>query len=221
MRLAEMNEGAADDMMTMFHAVDERCQQYDGAIRGFMQQVLLEGAMLEKYNRSGTKGWRYANYHRLLEDLAVPRQQDYFVPDGDVFALAEESQCYLNCYKVVTEVEGYTYVEGKASSGLLIVDHAWLEDEDGTIIDPTWGNHLGPGLYEDGPVYWGVRFSTEFVIRRTSELGWCSIFRTEWDAPRPQDFPSLRHGFVLDENRRVTDFRRTSEDRVEADPEAV
>lgn len=76
-------------------------------------------------------------------------------------------QCFANCQGILLKLfkkgqhEAYTYVEGYASSGNLDftfpVLHAWLTDQDGNVIDPTWGN-------PEKSIYFGVPFKTDYVF---------------------------------------------------------
>ncbi|UWU27285.1 hypothetical protein N2600_18190 [Rhizobium sp. WSM1274] len=90
--------------------------------------------------------------------MAGVRDRPAYVPAG------QKRQCYANCVKAVLPAspgrEELFYAEGFATTkpGQLIpMQHAWLVDQQGHVIDPTWGNaheHL----------YFGVVFKTSFVI---------------------------------------------------------
>jgi hypothetical protein len=81
-------------------------------------------------------------------------------------------QCYGNCVKALVAAMGARrddihYAEGYAISkvGLPIpIQHAWLVDGKGRVIDPTWRDHADH-------LYFGVAFDTEFVIRMLDENG--------------------------------------------------
>jgi hypothetical protein len=177
---------------------------YPQQFQPFMDQFLMNGALID---RAGTEGWAYRTYQDLLLDLGTLRQQSYYVPDDPVFLLAEPQQCFYNAYNGCVELEGYTYVEGYAQTNMLVVQHAWLEDPEGTIVDPTWANHLTSDK-DVIPTYYGIRFDNAFVIRRAFETGWCSILNREW-SDRP-DFPSLRFGFVTNDAGLVTGYKEAT-----------
>ena len=79
-------------------------------------------------------------------------------------AAGQKRQCYANCIKALltssTANGELFYVEGYAADrggqGLPI-QHAWLLDDQGRVIDPTWENAREYA-------YFGVVFKTSFVI---------------------------------------------------------
>lgn len=186
--------------------VAEKVANYPARFQPFMHQFLVTDEFVERTNPV-TKDWAHRNYQQLLLAYGVLKQAPYWVPDELSYLEPERQQCYLNCFNAVFEVPGYTYVEGFAASHGLIVDHAWLEDSQGRIVDLTWANH-NPLSADVTPTYFGVRFHTDFVLRRSSETGWASIFRPEWEL-KP-DFPSLRFGFETDDAGFVTDFKEAA-----------
>jgi hypothetical protein len=78
-------------------------------------------------------------------------------------AAGQKRQCYANCVKAMLNSLGQKelfYAEGFATTkpGQFIpMQHAWLVDEQGEVVDPTWEN-----AYEH--LYFGVVFKTSFVI---------------------------------------------------------
>lgn len=188
-------------MLAMRATIAEALDTYPADVRPFMEFFLVERGWVG--SQAGTEGWRYRSHHDLLLELGRLRRQDFYVPDDEVFAVASQPQeCFGNAYAaVVLRPDRYTYVEGKAATDGLVVNHAWLEDADGTIIDPTWGNHLET---DATPTYYGIRFAADFVLRRALDTGWVSILNREWDY-RP-DFPALRFGFVTNDEGLVIDY---------------
>ena len=67
-------------------------------------------------------------------------------------------QCDANAYALAQPETAYRYCEGQATTSNLDfpLDHAWVIDRDGKVIDPTWA---------DGAQYFGVAFSPLFVIK--------------------------------------------------------
>lgn len=64
-------------------------------------------------------------------------------------------QCYRNSALLAID-GGLTYCEGFAmKEGLIPMEHAWLIDRDGKVIDPTW---------EGNNEYFGVAFREDFVM---------------------------------------------------------
>lgn len=71
-------------------------------------------------------------------------------------------QCYKNAALMALERRELTYVEGLATVVGVPLSHAWLVDGEGQVIDPTWG---------DGAGYFGVAFSTEYLLRCITKNG--------------------------------------------------
>ena len=68
------------------------------------------------------------------------------IEGGPYQSIAKKQECWTNCLLTSSIDSGLLYVEGWASSGLLSVPHAWLEDkETGKIFDPTWSMTYTPG----------------------------------------------------------------------------
>jgi len=181
--------------------VTRRVAEYPKELQPFMSQFLIERFMITSHRTS--EDFRHQSYQDLLLGDGVLRQADYFVPDEEVLITAQEQECYLNCFKAVCELDGYTYVEGLAQTNLLVIQHAWLEDPDGNLVDPTWS------LYDLGddaitPTYYGIRFDTEFVLEHAIRTDWCSMFAAEWE--EKPDLPSLRFGLTFNEQGLATGY---------------
>jgi hypothetical protein len=71
---------------------------------------------------------------------------------------AEPKNCYGNATHAAIDDERLTYVEGYACVYGVPIEHAWLVDADGFVIDPTLTNDTGRVLE-----YFGVPFITEYV----------------------------------------------------------
>jgi hypothetical protein len=186
----------------------EPVENYPRELQPFMTFFLQERYMIE--SKGKTESFRFQSYQHMLLEQGVLRQAPFFVPDDDVFVRAEKQNCYLNSYNAICELPDYTYVEGLAQTNLLLVQHAWLEDPDGNIVDPTWAM-LRDEPFMVTPTYYGIRFDTDFVLERANETGWCSIFARDWEQ-RP-DYPSLRHGFKLNEQGRAYAYDREDAER--------
>lgn len=68
--------------------------------------------------------------------------------------------CYKNCYELIGKNEKFHYCEGYATYTDLpvAVAHAWLVNNTGTVIDPTWTD-----LKLEEVAYLGVVFTRKFV----------------------------------------------------------
>ena len=79
----------------------------------------------------------------------------------------EIKNCYSNCLRIATRDSGYQYVEGYGMS-VIPIEHAWLVNENGEVIDPTWvltGEHFTTD-------YFGVRVPINKVELNGFAPGW-------------------------------------------------
>jgi hypothetical protein len=71
----------------------------------------------------------------------------------------KDKACFQNAYNL-SQKKGYRYVEGMATS-IIPCDHAWCVNDQGEVIDPTWGKTFLSGK-ERGPAdYFGVEIPVE------------------------------------------------------------
>ena len=102
-------------------------------------------------------------------------------PRGQVHA------CFMNAGKIALDSDRLTYVEGYVAIHGLPIEHAWLTDGDGHVIEPTIRNAL--------PVYYGVEFTTDYLratILRTETWGLLSeIQRSATKKRTPRRVPCL------------------------------
>jgi len=101
-------------------------------------------------------------------------------------------ECFMNSYRLMDST-GFTYCEGFATSDALGValEHAWVIDEDGFVIDPTW---------EDGREYFGVEFETRGVYEITGLTGvYGLMWSTDLMGQSPEDCYNLLARWVKDE----------------------
>ena len=164
--------------------------------QSFMHELWIERGMLQLTNPQ-TIDWKYRSYQDLVLDLSQdgPRRVPIYVPEH--IGLMEAQMCFSNAYQLALDNEDLTYVEGFAQTRLLIVKHAWVEEPDGTIIDPTWGNFDEPKA-----TYFGIKFSDELIMRHSIETGYTSILDGDWRL----DYAALRNGFITDEHGLVVDM---------------
>ena len=68
-----------------------------------------------------------------------------------------QGACYMNAGRIAMDTE-LTYVEGYVSLDGFPIQHAWLADADGNVIDPTLKPTAGTEF-----AYFGVPFSRDFL----------------------------------------------------------
>jgi hypothetical protein len=110
------------------------------------------------YNRGELK---YCSTQRLILDLGI-----HFKTKIESPLSGKRNECYKNCFQNLvlphSANSNLYYCEGFAAhEGIgLVVAHAWLVNDRGEVIDPTWRD---PQSFIN-PVYLGVVFDWEFVM---------------------------------------------------------
>jgi hypothetical protein len=118
-------------------------------------------------------------------------------PLPGAFRRGQGGQCYSNAAKLALKRPELTYVEGYAShNGRFPLQHAWVVDFKGWVVDPTWEK---PASSQ----YFGVPFATSFVRKRLAETGIFGLF----------DSPDLWLTFARGDEREVTEALSTSNSR--------
>lgn len=123
---------------------------------------------------------------------------DLIYKQGSFFQIGDHSftelycrkkMCYKNSLDIcLLHPHKYRYVEGFAFSdeNLPLMEHAWLINEKGDVIDPTWN---------EGVAYKGIVFPTEYVLKKVREYesyGILNFYRKYSDL--------LKHGIeILDQ----------------------
>ena len=120
--------------------------------------------------------FRYITLGELVLDVGRPNQVDLRTMDVEPMELG---QCFHNAFTMAVDNPNLTYCEGYALASILPVEHAWLEDVDGNVIDPTWKNLPGRGTATEAG-YFGVRFSTQFLLHAVMESGYTGILTSDW-----------------------------------------
>ncbi|WP_276117994.1 hypothetical protein [Pararhizobium qamdonense] len=96
----------------------------------------------------------------------------------------QAKNCYANATAYALTNSDLMYAEGYAIEPELPIpiQHAWLVDRSGTVIDPTWrdANHH---------VYFGIAFKTEFLAEM--------LEKTDGDCGILVNFPLIRRHFTL------------------------
>lgn len=192
-------EAKLDAYRNMAQRVADRIQQYDDLpelAKSLVTVMVNESEFLGITDDNVRTDWRYSTYQDLILDLSTPKVTSLTLPDGVPPGTPRE--CYSNAYELATSRADLTYVEGYALGAFFPVPHAWVEDREGRIIDPTWA---ALGELEQA-AYAGVRFDTEFLICHVVRVGWHSVFASDWT----QDAAILRRGFVLGDDDQVIDI---------------
>ncbi len=80
---------------------------------------------------------------------------------------AEPKSCFKNCFQALWKYQNFSYCEGYATDDELplALSHAWLVNEKGEVIDPTW-----VGKQHKGSTYFGVVFNREYVMEMAEKL---------------------------------------------------
>lgn len=102
------------------------------------------------------------NPYRLLAEQGIERR--WSAHDADYGTLGE---CYRNAANLALWRGDLHYVEGVALSGglPLPIGHAWVEDDDGNVIDNTWGPE---DRDTERMAYLGVRVPDELLAATLS-----------------------------------------------------
>lgn len=121
-------------------------------IVGYLQAIVT---MKEKFCNHAPEGY----YYKSMEAFILAQGKHYTpkpLPKG--IRIGQKKDCFKNAFNLANDNPGYTYVEGYASSKTVCMplEHAWVVDLDGNVIDNTW---------EDGDEYFGVPFKTDYVRR--------------------------------------------------------
>ena len=90
---------------------------------------------------------------------------------------AKPKRCFDNAFRIALKNASLKYCEGFACS-IIPVEHAWLVDQDGSVIDPTWWR-----LQPRPQHYFGVVIQTASVLRARRENPWepiwCQMIRSQ------------------------------------------
>jgi hypothetical protein len=81
-------------------------------------------------------------------------------------AHGKPKSCFLNATAIVLVRDDVAYVEGYALDPNIPIplQHAWLVDSNGRVIDPTWADNKGH-------VYYGIAFKRDFLADALSKAG--------------------------------------------------
>ncbi len=96
--------------------------------------------------------------------------------------------CYMNAYQLAdAQPDKYTYVEGFATASGIPMGHAWTVDNEGKVVDPTWGGRKD--AFTANAAYVGVAFPLEKVRETIFARGKYGVIHNP-----EQHFPLLKDG---------------------------
>lgn len=100
--------------------------------------------------------------------LTLAYGKDYPNIKKHSYEMGEKKMCYRNSHHLALEHD-LIYCEGFAVSGGVGIpfEHAWCIDKDENVIDCTW---------DDGVAYFGIAFTTSFILERADKTGIYGIF---------------------------------------------
>jgi len=144
--------------------------------RAQARQFLLDHmAFLTQARGAVPKGWRYNGTEAFLQAHGRFFEGDGTLPPGVNRGLPR--LCFDTAYRETLRSHGrYHYVEGYAFWHIPTL-HAWMVDQDGRVIDPTW---------ESGLAYFGVELNLLEVKR--SRQAHCTSLLDDW----MRHFPAAR-----------------------------
>jgi hypothetical protein len=87
----------------------------------------------------------------------------------------EPKLCYKNCADAILSRSDLYYCEGYGIDEDLPIPvyHAWLVNDDGEVIDPTW-------LTKNKAIYLGVVFNKKYVLKMLTEIREYSIIENDY-----------------------------------------
>lgn len=134
------------------------------------------------------EGWDCACY----EDFILHYGYEFTLVVPDDLERGMPGNCFGNAAHYVVMHDGFHYCEGYATSHKLPlpIPHAWVVDDDGHAVDPTW-------RYAEGEAsYFGVPLLRDAVWARLEKLRVHCIIFNDWEY---NDHGLLRHGLPAEE----------------------
>lgn len=100
-------------------------------------------------------------YGRVFEGAPCPEQ----------YAGHPMKMCFKNCLMLMASSPELIYCEGYAMpEGIdFPIHHAWLLDEEGNVIDPTWTD-------PEGALYVGIPFDANYLFELAQRTGYANVF---------------------------------------------
>jgi DNA topoisomerase-1 len=128
--------------------------------KALVDQLAVMRDMIEKNFKQ--EGWK----HGSIQGMVIEEGQwDNPQPLPKGVRRGTMKQCFQNAYQLATRDSEYTYVEGYAmTKGIpLAIEHAWVVDKAGNVVDNTWDT--------PGTAYLGIHFDTSFVEQQAAKTG--------------------------------------------------
>lgn len=117
------------------------------------------------------------------------------------------TRCFSNAQRAVVAAVSagrrpLTYAEGYACSSALAVpvpmQHAWLVDDEGRVVDQTWS-------FPETSTYFGVMFTTEYVMAKAEEhrRSYNSLLDDRRDRWKLLNDPTVASGAIIPPSSRI------------------
>jgi len=125
-------------------------------IQSYLEQLVAARKLFLKDQDNG-RGWPYL----CVEDFVLRngRYMGNMSPLPNGVRRGSLGNCFKNAFELALE-KNWTYCEGYAVA-VIPISHAWVLDDKGNVIDPTW---------KEGTDYFGVEiplsYATKTILRR-------------------------------------------------------
>lgn len=159
------------------------------------RQMVTTCEFMRAYAQPVTREYAYPSYYDAVLELGTYKFADQYyrsddVPDG------EPQSCFANAAELaLAHPDKYTYVEGYActqQTGVCMA-HAWVEDEQGRIIDNTW-SILESAPNHAGSHYYGIKFSAEYLaLRAIRGNSFAGLLGEDWS-----HLDHMKNGMILE-----------------------
>ena len=119
---------------------------------------LLQG-QAELFEQIPRNPCQYKSTEALVLAYGIP-----FTKQAQSKFRGEANACYQNCYQLLGSNKNLHYCEGYGVSSDLdrAISHAWLVDETGAVVEPTWAH-----LELEEVAYFGVVLTRSFLREMT------------------------------------------------------
>lgn len=97
-------------------------------------------------------------------------------------------ECFANSYRLATIDSSLTYVEGYVHIGIMPIEHAWVIDHEGFVIDPTLPAP-DPTKRINPTGYFGIPFKEDYVQKVALRSGVYGILGMNRELVTGQDKP--------------------------------
>ncbi len=144
--------------------------------------ILKEQAnLIDKINQRSNL--RYKSIQSLILAYGNPFEKKVKAPFN-----GKPKSCFENCLKALLRYPQLSYCEGFAIGDdiPIAVSHAWLVNDAGEVIDPTW-----VGKQFKGCTYFGVAFNNDFVVEIAQNTRCYGILDNDY----MNNYQLLREGF--------------------------